>query len=212
MARFDLAYPVVARHEGGYVNHPADRGGETFRGIARNFHPDWVGWPRIDELRRSGATKAQLDGNQVLKGLVKDFFEKKYWRPFAGIQDQDIATILFDWGVMTNPGLAWKYAAAAGAGDTGKINKLTPARRKKFFEAFKSIRRAHHHRRVETLPSQEVFLTGWLKRTDAFIYSGAMSGSGIVLPLVLGVAAVASTAYIVENYATNRFSHRGRAA
>ncbi|MDR1034997.1 MAG: hypothetical protein LBT40_00015 [Deltaproteobacteria bacterium] len=34
----------VEEMEGGWANNPADSGGETFRGIARNFHKSWPGW------------------------------------------------------------------------------------------------------------------------------------------------------------------------
>lgn len=30
-------------HEGGYSNDPIDLGGETYKGIARNAHPNWQG-------------------------------------------------------------------------------------------------------------------------------------------------------------------------
>ena len=40
MADFSTAHAPVAVWEGGYGNHPADRGGETLCGIARGCHPD----------------------------------------------------------------------------------------------------------------------------------------------------------------------------
>lgn len=45
---------TILGHEGGYANHPADKGGETYRGISRKANPDWVGWKYIDEVKRTG--------------------------------------------------------------------------------------------------------------------------------------------------------------
>ena len=44
MADFKVAFAKTIRFEGGYVNHKADKGGETYKGIARNFWPKWKGW------------------------------------------------------------------------------------------------------------------------------------------------------------------------
>jgi lysozyme family protein len=42
------------KHEGGYANHPADKGGETYRGITRKHNSEWEGWRYIDEVKRTG--------------------------------------------------------------------------------------------------------------------------------------------------------------
>jgi len=42
------------KHEGGYANHSADKGGETYRGITRKNNPNWQGWKYIDEVKRTG--------------------------------------------------------------------------------------------------------------------------------------------------------------
>ena len=48
MAEFSTAHAPVAVWEGGYGNHPADRGGETLCGIARGCHPDLALWKLVD--------------------------------------------------------------------------------------------------------------------------------------------------------------------
>ena len=67
-------YKLIA-HEGGYVNHKNDRGGETYMGIARNFHPTWEGWVTIDAFDN----KNSLKHNTHLTGLVKIFYKENYW-------------------------------------------------------------------------------------------------------------------------------------
>jgi lysozyme family protein len=39
---FDRAFEIVVGHEGGYVNHPADPGGETKFGISKHAYPSLV--------------------------------------------------------------------------------------------------------------------------------------------------------------------------
>jgi len=64
---FGPAYDIIRRNEGYYANNPADTGGETYAGIARNLWPQWPGWPIIDEYKYSPpgdfaiATGAVLD-------------------------------------------------------------------------------------------------------------------------------------------------------
>ena len=40
MAAFEDALDLVLKHEGGYVNHPKDPGGETNYGISKRAYPD----------------------------------------------------------------------------------------------------------------------------------------------------------------------------
>ena len=49
MAEFRPAFEKMIHNEGGYVNHTVagDRGGQTYAGIARKFHPDWQDWGLI---------------------------------------------------------------------------------------------------------------------------------------------------------------------
>lgn len=54
MSNFAKALEVVLHHEGGYVNHPSDPGGETVYGISRRSHPDvWAkGRPTLEDAKR----------------------------------------------------------------------------------------------------------------------------------------------------------------
>lgn len=51
-AVFESAYAPVKQWEGGWCDVPGDSGGETYAGIARNFFPNWRGWPLIDAAKR----------------------------------------------------------------------------------------------------------------------------------------------------------------
>lgn len=51
--RFEEAIKIILKHEGGYVNHPKDPGGETNFGITKRFYPDLV----ISKLTKEEATR-----------------------------------------------------------------------------------------------------------------------------------------------------------
>ena len=42
---FEKALEMLLKHEGGYVNHPRDPGGETNHGVTRLVWERWVGRP-----------------------------------------------------------------------------------------------------------------------------------------------------------------------
>jgi lysozyme family protein len=48
-SNFQACLSAVLRHEGGYVNHPADPGGMTNLGVTKKVWEEWVGHP-VDEL------------------------------------------------------------------------------------------------------------------------------------------------------------------
>lgn len=206
MASFDPAYTRLSANEGGYVKHPRDKGGETYRGVARNSHPKWPGWAKIDRMKKAGATKTTLDADPELKRMVKEFFRDTYWKNFGPIANQSIAMILFDWAVLTRPQLAWDYAKAANksASSPDGINKLSPREAEKFFNRFKEIREAHHRRRVAEDPDQGVFLDGWLNRNDSFKFSPSgkpeESPSTNWWPLVLAVGAGGLTVVTINHF------------
>ena len=100
MASFEIAYPIVKKNEGGYANRPGDRGGETYKGVARNFHKDWAGWAIIDSYKRvHGPIKNNfVIPNPKLDAMVKELFKKEYWDRMRGdtISSQSVANIFFD--------------------------------------------------------------------------------------------------------------------
>lgn len=101
MANFTAAFNLTSAHEGGYVDDPTDRGGETYRGISRVHHPSWSGWGKIDALRGKRGFPATLDDDRSLQNSVRSFYKRKYWDRFLGDQvpDQQVANELYDTGV-----------------------------------------------------------------------------------------------------------------
>lgn len=104
MANFTPAYAKTVGHEGGYSNHSADLGKETYRGVSRRFFPQWAGWPIVDQIKQSnqrGNWDRALSENGQLQGLVFDFYKAEFWDKMSGdnIRNQRIAEELFDTAV-----------------------------------------------------------------------------------------------------------------
>jgi lysozyme family protein len=97
---YDEAYKETMNLEGGYANSKDDKGGETYCGIARNFHPSWEGWEFIDNIKLS----QNINNGKYfpeLESKVKKFYKICFWDVFKGdkIHDKAIAMELFDTSV-----------------------------------------------------------------------------------------------------------------
>ena len=126
MADFKTAYKRTAKSEGGWNHVAGDRGGETYKGIARNMWPKWPGWLIVDKYK-------PLKHNAVIKSasldaLVEGFYKANFWDKVAGdqLRFQDFASELYDMAVNSGTGTAIKIAQkSAGIPQTGKMDSLT---------------------------------------------------------------------------------------
>lgn len=107
MADFKIAFNITNGHEGGYANVSGDKGGETYKGIARNFWGSWSGWQIIDRIKKEhpGVTRKELDmllaADKPLQEKVLSFFKTNFWDVMRldEISFQDIANEMYDSGV-----------------------------------------------------------------------------------------------------------------
>lgn len=103
MADFNIALSKVLRKEGGYVNNPSDKGGETYKGISRKYHPLSIMWKYIDRYKEEcgGITtkfKRKIDADKSISAEVASIYKKQYWDPFKfdTVPNQKIAEQVFD--------------------------------------------------------------------------------------------------------------------
>lgn len=97
MADFGLAYNITMKHEGGYVNNPNDRGGETYKGISRKFHPKWFGWRIIDDYKTKPDFPKNLNHIPELQDAIGEFYKSMFWDVFElDKRSQEIANEIFD--------------------------------------------------------------------------------------------------------------------
>lgn len=166
MAEFDPAFEKMIRNEGGYKLHQVsgDKGGQTFAGIARNYHPDWPGWRFIDTN--------DLD-NPDLTSTVRNFYKKNYWDKIKGdeIEKQKVAETLFDFsvnaGYRTSAKLAQLVVDATPDGIIGPktLAKLNQVDEHDFVLRYALAKIARYTEIVNRDRSQTKFLLGWINRT-----------------------------------------------
>jgi len=103
---FERAYERTMRNEGFYSDHKLDKGGETYRGISRRFHPAWKGWEIVDTYQ----DKSQLEKNKELEELVKKFYLITFFNAnrLQYIDCELIACKLFDLAVNAGNEVAGK--------------------------------------------------------------------------------------------------------
>ena len=189
MADFNKAYKLISKYEGGYVNHPNDKGGETYRGIARNLFPQWAGWKIIDKHKKNDNFKNNLYGDTYLNSLVEVFYRKQFWDKLQGdqIDSQLIANELMDiavnmgmnratyflqraLNVSNKKGRLWEDIAVDGVLGNNTINTTNSATERGYSQLiYKLLNVMQGHRYIvlaERNKSQEVFIHGWLKRVQ----------------------------------------------
>lgn len=193
MADFNAAFDRTMGHEGGYAHDPADRGGETYRGIARRFHPRWPGWRFVDACKdpdASGTFRDRLPGpamRETLDALTRAFYRERFWDPLllSEIEDQALAEELFDTGVNMGTGRAAKFLQRGlnalnrnarlyedlvedGAlGDRTLRALQTYLRRDSpalLHKILNVLQGAHYLAIIARSPDQERFARGWFKR------------------------------------------------
>ncbi len=202
-AAFDPAYALVRKHEGYYLNHPEDKGGETYAGIARAFYPLWEGWAVLDAYKKQ--VGGYLMTNQIVPGmeqLVKSFYETKWQQSRAGeIVSQDVANIFFDFYILAARAVATMQEVLNGMGQNLKVDNAIGAKTiaainsvnaGKLYQRYKDARIKYHKSRVESGKVSAVFLPGWIKRTMQF--------PDIWSPLPIAGLAIGTTAAVFAFY------------
>lgn len=160
-ASIDDALAYTLKNEGGFSNHPADKGGATNRGITLERYEEYLG-------RKS--TPEEL--KNIDYPTVKAIYNLYYWKVLNldQILDQSIATALFDIGVLCGPGTSIRFAQeilglpATKKADAATIKTLNNTTDEKFIPAFADRVIKYFNDIVNNKPSQHVFLKGWTRR------------------------------------------------
>ena len=149
---FDECLKMLLHHEGGYVNHPKDPGGETNLGVTKRVYEKW------------GGTKDMKD---LTVEDVAPIYKKEYWdRCKCDDLESGVDWAVFDWAVNSGTGRAAKaIQKICGAAQDGAIGPKTLALIGKqntqyVVEEFGKIRQDFY----ESLKTFDTFGKGWTRR------------------------------------------------
>lgn len=109
---FTEALQHVLKHEGGYIDHPDDPGGETNFGIT------------VAVARENGYLG---DMRTIPMSVVESIYKRKYWdKVRADEMPESVRFALFDYAVNSGPGAAIRaLQRVLGVADDGVIGPMT---------------------------------------------------------------------------------------
>lgn len=127
---WEKALDFTLAYEGGYAFDPADRGGETFRGISRRAWPDWDGWRVVDTVKAAHPQdfKTVLLRDEDLRARAVSFYRARFWDPIHGDElPGKLAAAVFDMAVHSGVKTAVRVLQIALGGLTvdGEIGPKT---------------------------------------------------------------------------------------
>lgn len=165
MADYKKLIPIIKKWEGGYVNHPLDKGGCTNSGITIATYKYYFGKDKTcDDLRKM----SESEWNYIFKTGYWDKWKADY------IDSQAIANLVVDY-VWGSGKYGIKYVQRLlGVVDDGIVGKKTLSalnsypNQKELFNKIWARRKKHFDDIVKNNPSQKVFLKGWYNRLNAF--------------------------------------------
>ena len=156
--KFSEALEVILHHEGGYVNHPKDPGGETNLGVTKRVYEDFGGEKEMKDL-----TKAD----------VEPIYKKNYWDRVKGDDlPLGLDLCIFDFAVNAGPGRAAKFIqrlvnttvdGGIGPNTLGKINEYVDNYGIEQTISSYALMRQNYY---EGLSTFDTFGKGWTRRVS----------------------------------------------
>ena len=174
MKTVDEMIDDVLRREGGFVDHPLDRGGPTKYGITQKTLSRYVG---------RAVLRSEVEG--LSEDVAREIYERNYYKaPGIDRLPEAIQPFVFDCAVNHGPRRAIKFLQSVcnQAGYTPPLDEdgaLGPNTLKgvtwaeemmgpTFLSALLEERRNFYRLIVEADPKQKVFLNGWMNRVNQF--------------------------------------------
>ena len=156
MRAADRAISFVLSHEGGYVNHPNDPGGETNYGISKRSYPN-------EDIKHLNMER------------VKQIYHDDYWLHIRGPElPEQVAIPLMDYAVNSGVSQAIRgFQATLRVKRDGKFGPLTLGVVQSRVEAHGTLKLAEELILGRALfltrigcqrRGSEVFLSGWMRR------------------------------------------------
>lgn len=167
MASIKKFIPFVLRWEGGFADHPLDKGGPTNRGITIGTYRAVMGQNRTVEDLKNMTTD---EWTYILRRF--------YWNPFKAdrITHQSIAEICVDWAWASGTKTAIKQVQrilrvrADGIVGPQTLGAINGANALELFLQIRKARLRFVEKIVERDPAQKVFVKGWKNRINTIEY------------------------------------------
>lgn len=156
MRPFEDYLKVILKHEGGYVNHSSDPGGETMYGICKRSYPN-------------------LDIKNITVEQASEIYYKDYWKPLniENVSNELIKLHLFDMAVNAGIKPAVKLLQSVlGVVPDGIIGPRSEAKIAQFeatelVDLYKEARIQYYAGLVKKNSKLSVFLSGWINRVNS---------------------------------------------
>jgi len=156
--KFSEALEVILHHEGGYVNHPKDPGGETNLGVTKRVYEDFGGEKEMKEL---------------VKEDVEPIYKKNYWDRVKGDDlPEGLDLCIFDFAVNAGPGRAAKFiqrlvnTTVDGGIGPNTIKCINDHVEKYGVSTTIDQYQSARHNYYQGLSTFETFGRGWTRRVD----------------------------------------------
>ena len=166
MAEFEKALEYTLKWEGGYSNHPSDRGGATKYGVTQATLARWRDKPvSVEDV-------AALTLPEAAK-----IYRTSYWF-FGAIESQRLATKIFDMGVNLGPPRAIRLLQSAlnkmhaaglridGLFGIRTLEETNQAKAEELLAMLVAECVDYYSAIVAANPSQAVFFKGWTRRAQ----------------------------------------------
>lgn len=176
-SEFPKALKAVLVHEGGYVDHPKDPGGETMRGVTKRVY---------DAFRdRQGLPRQSV--RLIAEDEIEAIYRRQYWDEIKGDDlPAGVAYCVFDFAVNSGPGRAAKALQRALRMNNvdGQIGMATvsAANAHPDHDMLIATICADRLRFVKSLNTWPTFGRGWASRIEGVKKRGQAWASGSVGP------------------------------
>lgn len=160
MADAQKLIPFILKWEGGFANHPLDKGGPTNKGITFNTFRAFYPGAMVEDLK-------EMTEEQWFNIFVSGYWD--LWRADE-LKNQSIANIVVDWAWASGPITSIKQVQrilgvkADGIVGPTTLRAINNTNQQELFNDIKAARFRFIESIIARDPSQAVFRKGWQNR------------------------------------------------